>query len=81
MIYDLRSENGRKRREDAGEWNCGLRIEDSVAAGPSRPQPAASGLRGPVVQTNPIPIVVAIRGSVFSGGAIVPNKANWRWVE
>jgi hypothetical protein len=44
----------RTRRVKLRIADCGWPIEDRVAAGPSRLRPAASGPRGPVVQTNPI---------------------------
>ncbi len=46
--------------------DCGLRIEDGPAA--ERPlRPAASGLRGPVVQTNPIGRSQHAKRTQFSG--------------
>jgi hypothetical protein len=40
--------------------------------------PAAAGLRGLVVQTNPISATVPIRRSALPGGQIVRNKPNFR---
>jgi len=46
-----------------------LRMEDGVAAGPFRLRPAASGPRGPVVQTNPIGRSQSRKTKPILGGA------------